>query len=285
MHTDLPGDSRRDLPFRSLLPFLALSFGLSWGVLVALALFSKQLALIFGELSARNPLFILAVYAPAIAAFIVVLRHGGFAALRRYLSRLLLWRCSPACYLLLLVGIPLIFIAGSLLKGNLFSESLPFAGFGPLLTAMAFMLLLGPVEEFGWRGLALPLLQRRLAPAWAGLVLGLVWGVWHLPAFFLSGTPQSAWGFMPFLLGVIAISIILTLIFNASGGSILLAALAHFQFINPLWPDAQPYDSFLFLGLAILLAWLNRKTMFSRGGAVTTVIPGRAPVNAVNPSR
>jgi hypothetical protein len=58
-----------------------------------------------------------------------------------------------------------------------------------------------------------------------------------------------------------------------------------FQFINPLWPDAQPYDSFLFLGLAILLAWLNRKTMFSRGGAVTTVIPGRAPVNAVNPSR
>ena len=138
---------------------------------------------------------------------------------------------------------------------------------------MAFMLILGPVEEFGWRGLALPLMQRRLAPIWAGLILGLIWGVWHLPAFFLSGTPQSAWGFTPFLIGSVAVSVMLTPLFNASRGSILLAALFHFQLNNPLWPDAQPYDTVFFVAAAGLIVWRNRATMFTREDAVTRVIP------------
>jgi hypothetical protein len=45
---------------------------------------------IFGELSGQHPLFILAVWAPAIAAFIVVTYNSGLGGLRRYLSRLLL---------------------------------------------------------------------------------------------------------------------------------------------------------------------------------------------------
>ena len=61
----------------------------------------------------------------------------------------------------------------------------------------AAALLIGPVEEIGWRGVALPLLQRRYAPLWASLILGAFWGFWHLPAFLLSGTEQSAWSFGP----------------------------------------------------------------------------------------
>ncbi|WP_367166022.1 CPBP family intramembrane glutamic endopeptidase [Mesorhizobium sp.] len=80
------------------------------------------------------------------------------------------------------------------------------------------MLVLGPAEEFGWRGFALPLLQRRMAPVRAGLVLGLIWGVWHLPAFYLSGLVQSEWSFMPFLIGSVAVSLILTAMFNAARG-------------------------------------------------------------------
>ena len=127
------------------------------------------------------------------------------------------------------------------------------------------------MEELGWRGLALPLLQRHLNPAAAGLVLGLIWGAWHLPAFFVGGTPQSGWSFLPFFVGVVAASVIMTGLYNASRGSLLLAMLMHFQLNNPLWPDAQPYDSVL-LTVVALLAWMaGRKGSFARAGAVTSL--------------
>ncbi len=50
--------------------------------------------------------------------------------------------------------------------------------------------------------------------------------------------------------------------------------LFHYQLINPLWPDAQPYDIYFFVAVAVLVTWVNRDTMFTRSGAVTEVIPG-----------
>jgi membrane protease YdiL (CAAX protease family) len=233
----------------------------------------EQITEIFGEISGRHPLFFLAVYAPAISAFIVILYRDGFTGLRRYLSRFLLWRCSWSWYCFLTLGVSLIFICGSAIKGNLSTEIYPFTSFPSFLIALLFTAILGPVEEFGWRGLALPLLQRKLAPLWAGLILGIIWGFWHLPAFMLSGTPQSAWSFTPFFIGSIALSVIVTPLFNSSHGSILLPALFHFLLNNPLWPDAQPYDTYLFLVAAIIIVLLNRKTMFTRKAAVTEVVP------------
>jgi membrane protease YdiL (CAAX protease family) len=228
---------------------------------------------IFGELTGQHPLFFLSVYAPAIAAFIVVTHNCGILGLRRYLSRLLLWRCSPAWYAFLIIGIPLLFFIGSALKGNLFAEPFPFPSFPSLILALVLTAIKGPVEEFGWRGLALPLLQRKLTPIWAGLILGVIWGFWHLPAFLLSGTPQSAWTFGPFFAGSVAVSVIVTALFHSSRGSIVLPALIHFQLNNPIWPDAQPYDMFAFVAAAAVVVWMNRRTMFSKEGAVTEVFP------------
>jgi hypothetical protein len=185
----------------------------------------------------------------------------------------LLWRCSLVWYAFLIVGIPLLFFCGSALKGNLFEDPFPFSSFQSLILALAMTMVKGPVEEFGWRGLALPLLQRRFAPIWAGLILGVIWGFWHLPAFLLSGTPQSAWSFTPFFVGSVALSVIVTQLYNKSRGSILLPALFHFQCNNPIWPDAQPYDTLAFAAAAVLVVWINRKAMFSREGAVMEVIP------------
>jgi membrane protease YdiL (CAAX protease family) len=264
---------RQSVPFAALLPFLLISFGIAWGLLGVYLFFPEQATARFGELGASHPGFILAVWSPAVAAFAIVTYCAGLRGLRSFLSRLLLWRCPPAWYAYLFIGFPLIYFAGAAVKGNLPDTSVPFDGVAPMLAAMGFMLILGPMEEFGWRGLALPLLQRRLAPLWAALVLGLVWGAWHLPAFFLSGTPQSGWGFMPFFIGAICLSVILTPMFNASRGSILLAVLYHFQANNPLWPDAQPYDTYFFVLAAIIVVILNRSTMLSRESATTTVIP------------
>lgn len=262
-----------DIPDRAVLPFVVLTFGIAWGVFVLFALFPDQITALMGEPSGSHPLFILAVYAPAIAAFLLVGWHTGLAGIGRFLSRLLLVRMPAIWWVALILGFPLIFGLGAAIKGTLLPLSLPFETTGALVGALALTAVIGPVEEFGWRGLMQPVLQRRMAPVWAGLVVGLVWSVWHLPAFFLAGTPQAAWGFLPFLVGTTAASLILTAMFNAARGSLLVAALFHYQMNNPLWPDAQPWDTWVFAVAAVVVVWLCRKRMFRRGSGVTEVVP------------
>ena len=261
------------VPYRSLVPFLLISFGLAWGIISLYILFPDRMGTLVGPLTGNHPLFFLAVYAPAIASLILVVRIGGFAGLRRFLGRALLWRCSVAWYAFLIIGIPLIFIGGSALRGNLFTEGFPYESIQALFLALILAAIKGPVEEFGWRGLALPLLQRKFAPIWAGLILGAVWGLWHFPAFLLSGTQQSEWSFLAFFTGCLAISVIVTALFNKSRGSILLPAFFHFSLMNPIFPDAQPYDTYLLIIAASLIIWCNHKSMFTKAGSVTEVIP------------
>lgn len=268
-----PAVNAYKVPFRSLIPFLLISFGIAWGILGLYILLPELMGAVFGQLSGNHPLFFLAVYAPAIAAFALVVRHGGFRGLRSFLRRVLLWRCSAAWYAFLVIGIPLIFISGSALRGNLFTDPFPFPSVQALLLGLFLAAIKGPVEEFGWRGLALPVLQRKFPPVWAGLILGVIWGLWHMPAFLLSGTQQSEWSFTAFFAGCLAISVIATALFNRSHGSILLSAFFHFSLMNPIFPDAQPYDTYLLIGVASLVVWWNRKDMFTTEGAVTEVIP------------
>ena len=261
------------VPFRSLALFLLISFGLAWGILGLYIFLPERMGMVFGQITGNHPLFYLAVYAPAIAAFTLVARTDGIAGLQRFLGRALLWRCSAAWYGFLIVGVPLIFIGGSALRGNLLTEPFPFASIQSVFAALVLAAIKGPIEEFGWRGFALPLLQRTFAPLWAGLILGVIWGLWHLPAFLLSGIQQSEWSFTVFFAGCLAISVIATALFNQSHGSILLSAFFHFSLMNPVFPDAQPYDTYLLLAVATLIVWWNRKDMLTREGAVVEVIP------------
>jgi len=145
-----------------------------------------------------------------------------------------------------------------------------------MVSLMFMMLFLGPVEEFGWRGVAQPILQRHVAPFWAAVIIGSVWGFWHLPAFSLAGVVFAEWNFLPFFVGNITLAILVTPFFNASRGSLLLPMLYHWQLNNPFWPDAQPYDTWLLVLVAAAIVWWKRDEMFSREGAVTEVIPSGA---------
>ncbi|MFO7709833.1 MAG: hypothetical protein R6V84_16835 [Desulfobacterales bacterium] len=129
MITYKSGSDRSQVPFRSLVPFLLVAFGLAWGILASFIFLRNQMTALFGELTGNHPLFFLAVYSPAIAAFIVVIRYGGVRGLGRYFTRLSLWRCSRAWYAFLFIGIPLLFFSGSAMKGNLFTEPFPFSHF------------------------------------------------------------------------------------------------------------------------------------------------------------
>lgn len=107
----------------------------------------------------------------------------------------------------------------------------------------------------------------------AGVIIGTVWGIWHLPAFFLSGTVFAGWNFFPFLIGNITLAVLVTPIFNSSRGSLLWPMLFHWQLIQPIWPDAQPYDTWILVAVAVVVVWWNRETMLHRDGAVTDVVP------------
>lgn len=258
---------------RDLISFFAITFLITWGIAGLYVFTPDMMEPLFGKLSGTHPLYYLANWAPAISALILVLYRHGVIGVRRYLSRVFLWRTSLSWYGLIFIIAPLVFYVAALFKDGAYPALFPFASIQVYLLALLLMVFKGPVEEFGWRGLALPLLQRRMAPIWAGLVVGVIWAVWHTPAFLLSVSVYSAWSFMPFFVGTVAISVIMTPLYNRSCGSILLPALLHLQLINPLWPDAQPYDNFIFIILAVVIVWLNRSTMFSRQGAITEIFP------------
>jgi uncharacterized protein len=270
-------ESREGLTARSVRPFFAITFALSWGIAALLVAIPERIEAIFGEMGYTNPAFVLAVYAPGITAVLMVGRTYGLTGLGRFLSRLTLWRMPLVWWAVLLLGMPAVFYAGAAISGTL-TEPFPLTPWYHALPAVLIALVIGPVEELGWRGVALPLLQRRFTPLSAALVLGAVSAVWHLPAFVLGGTKQSAWAVGPFLLGVVAISVILTAMFNAARGSLLIAVLFHFQMNAPLWPDAQPWDIAVFVAVAAVVVLANRAAMLNRDGAATAVLmPGERP--------
>lgn len=265
---------------KTLIPFLALSFGLTWGLAALLIFFYDQIVAIFGEISMTNPLFILAVYSPGFAGIFLVWQQYGLKGLGNFFRRLTMWRAPAHWWLFIILGIPLLVYAGAALTGTI-RDPFPFSPWYQVFPAIAVALFLGPIEEFGWRGVALPLLQRKFSPFWAGLILGVIWATWHIPAFLLSGTPQSAWAFGPYFIGVVTISVIMTPLFNAARGSLLISALYHFQMMNPAFPDAQPWDTLMFLIAAIIIVWINRQRMFKRGEGVIDVL---MPAESAEPS-
>jgi membrane protease YdiL (CAAX protease family) len=257
---------------KTLIPFLALTFGLTWGIAALLIFFTDQVVAIFGEISSSNPLYILAVYSPGIAGVLLVWFKYGVKGLASFFRRLTLWRAPAPWWLFLLLGIPAIQYLGAALNGTI-SDPFLYSPWYLVFPALVHALFLGTIEEFGWRGLTLPLLQRKMAPFWAGLILGIIWAAWHIPAFLIGGGLQySAWSAVPFFGGVIVLSVILTPLFNSARGSLLIAYLYHFQMMNPIIPDAQPWENLLFALVAVVFVVLNRRTMFKKGAGVTEVL-------------
>ena len=99
------------------------------------------------------------------------------------------------------------------------------AGVPVLLLVSLWLFLL--TEEAAWRGFALPRLQARMRPVPAALVLGVLWGLWHIPLFLIADSFQSSIPFAGFLLSILATSVLTSWIFNNTRGSVLMAALFH----------------------------------------------------------
>jgi membrane protease YdiL (CAAX protease family) len=236
-----------------LIIFVALAYGLSWLV------WGAVLAAERGLISFR-PARDLAFLGLGLGAFAAAALTGGRAALADLFRRMGRWRVAPRWYAATL----LVAVSLSLIPALLYRLL-----FGPL-PAPALALRLVPVyfvfqiilhlltEETAWRGFALPRLQARFGALPASLILGLLWALWHTPLFFLANTSQSKMPFPGFVLDVVAVTIVMTWVYNHTRGSVLLAALFHAAFnasgayFNTLTSDARLF--WLTVGVACVVA-------------------------------
>lgn len=256
---------------RHLTPFLIITFGITWGVGAVVLLLGDALTARFGEISYDDPfwkiVFHLVTYAPAIAAFAVVAWVRGRSGVALFVHRLFQWRAGLALSIAIVLGYAAFELTtratASALTGApefVFTHS-PF-----WLAVPAFLWTLvddpGPVEEFGWRGFALPLLQRRFGALPASVILGVIWGVWHLPAFYIASMTQATLSLPAFLCFTVVLSMLMTAVYNASGGTVLLAFLIHgianFDFAPGTGVVSAEFVVAGLLGLAIVALVLRR---------------------------
>src|SRR5829696_636757 len=168
-------------------------------------------------------LSILQPLSPDIAAFVVAGRYRFWSSKVGWNRGLRVWGLMFFAFLamsLATAGLNYLFApSGSFewVNAPIISWSFPFA-----LLASIFLDIGGVTEETGWRGFALPLLQARMTPLAATLIVGLMWGVWHFPARpdILAGE-YGLWGgallLTTLLFRFVILSIVMTYFFNRVG--------------------------------------------------------------------
>lgn len=179
----------------------------------------------------------LASFGPLLAALIVTALTSGRAGLTELWTRITKWRVNwkyAAFAILSPVAMFLLFMPiVRLVKGvwpdlRLLGQAnyLPYLGVWIL---PIWLITYGFGEEIGWRGFALPRLQKTMSVSKATLVLGLFWILWHVPTFFYHDTYQNlGWVMLPaFAFGVLCGAVLFTWLYNGTGGSVLMVALWH----------------------------------------------------------
>jgi membrane protease YdiL (CAAX protease family) len=158
----------------------------------------------------------------------------GRASLHRLASRLTVapprWIATaiggPVALYLIAAGVLLLLGHSVNLGATGTSTEYPRLGVGSYAVANIFFYGIG--EELGWRGFVLPRLQRSMSATRASLVVALGWALWHLPLFAFAGMSAMGLGAATgWLVSIVAGSFLVTALFNASGGSVLVVALFH----------------------------------------------------------
>jgi len=211
-----------------------------------------------------------AVFGPMIAAFLLTWRTSKCEGVK------LLWKSGwrtkfpkkwliPTLLLMPLMGL-LTFIILTVLNHPIQWEyGLPPAMIVPI--GLLIYLLGALSEEYGWRGYALPLLQKRFSPLAASLILGAIWGLWHLPLHFIEGTTQVNIPILEYFTQTILLSFIYTWLFNRTKrvfvpilfhtiGNITAAVFPYWVTSNGRWV------SFILLLISVILIVMVNATNF-----------------------
>lgn len=238
-----------------LITFFLLSYALMWACFSAVAL----------AIPAGTPLgrvlLLLGTFAPSLAAVWVTARAEGGAGVRRLLGRILRWRVGAKWYVFAIGFTAAVKLTAALLE-RVTTGAWPRFGVEPLYllpVAIAFSTPFQAGEEVGWRGYALPRLTERFGLARASILLGVIWGCWHLPQFFIREADTYRQSFPVFVLQVTALSVALAWLYAKTNGSLLLPMLMHAAVNNSkdIVPSATLGGTNTFGFHASLVAWLT----------------------------
>ena len=177
---------------------------------------------------------LLVPWTPNISAILVVVFYlKEEAGVRRLANGWTRWRVSPKWYLLAFAPMIVYFLSAGiyLMIGSTppSTDSIPSLGFSFPVFAIIAIFTGATGEELGWRGFALPRLQRHYSALVSSLILGLYWGIWHIPSWIIAGSPFTIESTLFFLASTVLNSIIVTCIFNNTRGSVLLASIHHWS--------------------------------------------------------
>ena len=229
-----------------LIGYFALAFAISWGLGAAVIFFRPQFEAFVGPL---GPLIVswpyyVAVGAPTISAVLVSAAFGGLESVKRLFAGLtrpfrLRWLFAA------LLTYPATIVAWGLMErtllGHTAASSVDIRAVlisAPLLLFTTANIVVDPGpwgEETGWRGFALPRLLTRFSPLTAALILGVIWGVWHTPAFFLSGLSQSGLNYGWFVTASTSLTVFMTWIYVNGNRNYLVAGFIPHAMSNLLF--------------------------------------------------
>lgn len=196
-------------------------------------MFASTFAYIAGVPVPYQLVWFVSIFSPTIAAMSIVFLLGGLPAVWNLLAGFTRWKVGFRWYLaaLFLVAAPLAAALIYMVSGNSVKGVAPGVTAWALIGQFVFTMFSGPLsEEAGWRGFALPRLQQRHGAVVASLILGALWAGWHIPLFFESGPARPGIPFPIYFAIVLVLSILFTWLYNNTGGSLVITALAHLSF-------------------------------------------------------
>ena len=214
-----------------------------------------------GVLPTKSPVLLwtspVAIFAgPFLSAFVMTGVTEGRAGVHRLLRRFVLWRVGFRWYLFVFVGIPAIMVLSVVVIPGVLGSFQGLATLAPLPLLGMFLYALIPGgalgEEPGWRGFALPRLQTMHGPLLGSLILGVLWGLWHLPLFWTPWNTLTVLNVVGYVLTTTSLAIMYTWVFNNTKGSVLMAILIHATFNWSTVPVAQLFPTPIFEDYGLL---------------------------------
>ena len=213
-------------------------------------------------------LILLALSGPAVMGIIFANLALNKEGRRDYFRRIIDFkRISLKFYLIILLVIPVICIIVAKLSG--YWDTYSFSHKLPSLFLLILSVPAAPIlEELGWRGYVLDRLQEKYSALKSSLILGALWGPWHLPAFFLSGSifgliSFASMIFWLYMIHAIVMSVFFTWVYNNTARSTLSAILLHMVMefcantgLIPWDRHEQLYYVTIWILLCLALTWI-----------------------------